>query len=141
MDENQLRTALESDPMVKFGGVYACDEIPNTLLSEHFYIINTAPSRHPGEHWISVYAGHEVECFDSLAKKQTVDQFKDIIQGLHYTNAVAVQHPLSISCGEYCLFYVYLRCRGISLDCIINVLSGWDNEQFVLDFVRNRYSV
>ena len=141
MDANQLRTVLEYDPMVKFGGVYACDEIPITLLPGYFYIFNTAPSSHPGEHWISVYAGCEVECFDSLVRKQTVEQFKKIIRGLRYTNTVAVQNPLSISCGEYCLFYVYMRCRGLALECIINFLSGWDNEQVVLDFIREVYNV
>ena len=34
-----------------------------------------------------------------------------------------------------------MRCRGLALECIINFLSGWDNEQVVLDFIREVYNV
>ena len=94
MDANQLRTVLEYDPMVKFGGVYACDEIPITLLPGYFYIFNTAPSSHPGEHWISVYAGREVECFDSLARNKLLNNLKR-----SYADCVIrIQLPYRIHC-------------------------------------------
>ena len=141
MDENTLKTILEADSMVEFGGVYSINEIPHTLQAGYFYIFNTAPSWHPGEHWISVYSGDEIECFDPLAEKDTFQEFKALIPGLKRTNNTPVQHILSTSCGEYCLFYICMRCRGISLDCIIDFLSGWNNEQFVIEFLRDVYEL
>ena len=52
-----------------------------------------------------------------------------------------LQSPLTSVCGQYCLYYLLHRARGISLQVILNEFSSdvdW-NDQFVYDFIRNRY--
>ena len=142
MDEHQLRIAMQYDPIVKFGGVYSFDEIPNVLQPDHFYVFNTAPSWHPGAHWVSVYAGYHVEFFDSLARNVTLEQFREILKDRYNSNSTTpVQHPLSSACGYYCLFYIFMRCRGMPLDCIEYVLCDWDNEQYVINFIKDVYCI
>ena len=53
-----------------------------------------------------------------------------------------LQSPLTSVCGQYCLYYLLHRARGISLQVILNEFSSdvdW-NDQFVYDFIRNRYT-
>ena len=139
MDEQQITTAMNSDPMVKFAGVFSSDEVPENMKTGYFYIFNTAPSHDPGEHWIAVYNADPIECFDSISDKDTRKQFKSILGDAYLFNNIPVQSSLSITCGHHCLFYIFLRCRGIAFDDIINLLHGWDNDEFVISFIRGIY--
>ena len=92
MDENQLRKALQSDPLINFAGVFSSDEIPKRCALNHFYVFNTAPSNHPGEHWIVIYSANKVECFDSLALQTVPYIFKPMLGRNYELNREPVQN-------------------------------------------------
>ena len=139
MNEKQISTALSSDPLVKFGGVFSSNEVPHYFHHNTFYVYNTAPSQHPGKHWIVIYCGETTECFDSLAEEKTSIYFKTFLYDNINFSTLPVQTLDSISCGHYCLFYIFMRCRGFPMQDIVIFLSGWNNEEFIINFIEDVY--
>ena len=59
------------------------------------------------------------------------------------SNPVPLQSPLSAVCGQYCIYYLYNRARGIDMSSIL-LDFGCDvdyNDQVVYEFVENRYDI
>ena len=43
-----------------------------------------------------------------------------------------------MTCGQFCLFYAYYRCRGFSMKRILDLFSKpIDNERIVTHFVQH----
>lgn len=42
-------------------------------------------------------------------------------------------------CGHYCLYYLLNRCRGISMEDIVNTFNGsyGNNDQYVLNYIES----
>src|SRR6267154_1783407 len=64
-----------------YRGVYACDELPDTVLRPFTIVVNTDPADRPGQHWIYIYfdeVGHG-EYFDSfgLRPKSVFERYID----------------------------------------------------------------
>ena len=69
MNTRQLDTLLRQDPAVGpvFRGVHPIDRLPK--LKKGAYVINTAPSTHPGQHWVAVYGEDtKMDYFDSYGR-------------------------------------------------------------------------
>jgi len=73
MYSSQINCILETDTYSKliFAGTFACNKVSNVVISRNKFliIVNTAPSTHPGVHWV-LFSKLDVEkvFFDSLAK-------------------------------------------------------------------------
>lgn len=147
----QLEHILHTDKRLKkFSiGVFAMDQLPTTIACRPaIFIVNTEPSTKDGQHWLAVYVkrSNEVEFFDSYG--QSLSKYpkalQRLLQGLGKTyvyNTSRLQHPLSITCGQYVVYYLHHRCRGRSMERIVNDF-GEDllrNDEKVFQFVHTTY--
>ena len=142
MNTQQIDYILKRDPFVgsSFRGVFARNLIPN--FESGICVVNTSPSRQKSGHWIALYITHdEAEYFDSYGKD--VPRFlKNKWKEKSWTsNPVALQSPLSAVCGQYCVYYLLHRARGLSMSRIFaNFSNDVDyNDRFVYEFVQNHY--
>jgi hypothetical protein len=104
-----------------FQGVYATDSLPKFVHSyPAAFIINTHRKNKPGEHWIAVY-------FDANLKAVYFDSYgfqprnKYVVKFLKRNCAIwtfsdkVLQHPFSLVCGGYCMYFLVKKCQGHSL--------------------------
>lgn len=117
-----LRTVCLTDPVIRryFLDVYVADQVPCIPANTDFpccAIVNTDPISHPGQHWVALYWDSPVtgEFFDSYAERPStlVARWRCFD---HFSPTVphALQAWSSDVCGDYCLYYLYKRCRGVS---------------------------
>ena len=59
-----------------------------------------------------------------------------------YCNKIQLQSAFSTVCGQYCIYFLYHRCRKRSMSTIVNsfVNDKLRNDQLVYDFVRRKYT-
>lgn len=124
MFTSELLHNLQSDPLTRrqLGDVCAADQIPLTIHSRpRLFIVNTDVSGLPGTHWVLFYfpLNGTVEFFDPAgqAPEKYQARFKAILilNGPSYVHNVSrFQPPGSTLCGEYCLYFAKIRCRGFS---------------------------
>lgn len=149
MDTTQLTGILESDPYARsyFAGVMPCNQLPTKLSkAPACLIVNTDPSWKQGAHWLAVYMdeNRNLEFFDSYGrdsnkyrlihdflKRNSADPWK--------MNTKQLQGPLSSTCGQFCLYFLLWRCRGVSFE---KIMSGFDesvhtNDVMVTTFVNS----
>lgn len=131
MNTKQLYYALISNKITKdkFDGIYSRDTLQDIVVKPEFIICNTDYSYNPGKHWVAYYFDEKgnAEFFDSLGKpmkyygKEFV-LFARIFAKKIKETKIRTQPKNSTLCGIYCLFYIYYRCQGYSLDKIVNFL-------------------
>lgn len=117
---------------------------------KHFYIINSKPSYHKGEHWLCVFLSGQKSCeiYDPLIDKNR-QYYKYITTYLKkYTkiktiksNNKATQHILAQTCGYHCVLFGVLRCYGIAFSKILQFLYTMPSHNFrdnvVMSFVKH----
>ena len=144
MNTLQILKVLEQDRYVKplLSGVYAIDQLPRCTFGA--YVVNTAPSKHPGKHWVAVYISAKgVDYFDSYGGEPS-PRLKRWWKNRSWTyNPVPLQSPLTSVCGQYCIYYLLHRARGITLDeMLLDFCSDVDhNDKHVFDFLEDRFDV
>lgn len=146
MDALQLWHALSSDARTRlfFDGVYAVDTLPTLGRRPKMLVCNTDPSSKPGRHWLLLFwDGDVVEMFDSLGR--TIMDYDLRIYDYALENAKEVrwlkrrlQEPRTDSCGHYCLYYAYMRCRGFSMAFIQSTVP---NEEFLRSYVDKVFDI
>ena len=141
MNTSQLRCIIKSDSKMRstIAGVYARDEIPNEINTfPTGYIVNTDSSNKPGRHWLAFYlkSRDDVELFDSYGHPPeyfslTANTF----------NKKRIQSSTSNVCGQYCLYYLLHRCRGVSMASIVNQFGDnyHENDNYVYDYISNAF--
>ena len=132
-------TLLQSDPAMRSSvwGVFPRDKLPPPLRHGG-YIVNTDNSDQKGQHWIAIWRnddGH-VEFMDPLGRKPEY-------YGWTFTvpvkwNQRQIQSDDSIACGAFCLYYLYYRCRLVSMNTVLHVFSNNTrlNDSIVKEFLR-----
>ena len=104
-----------------FCGVIPIDYLPKTKLTKTCsFIVNTEDSSNIGKHWIAIYVPLKgnIEYFDPLGLKPTNQEIFEFIKlnnKNYYFNKFEIQSHSSYKCGLYCLFYILLRAKGISI--------------------------
>ena len=130
-----------------FRGVYACDQLPNQYVPHPSgLIINTDPASKPGQHWVAVFITAEGvgEYFDSFGKGPSKPQIVHFLQkNTDYVlpNPRVLQNAFTTVCGQYTVFFLLHRCRGLSMTKIINMFSSdtSDNDSNVNHFIRKHF--
>ena len=89
---------------------------------------NTDPSTEPGTHWVAFYFPSEEkgESFDSYGQppEQYRDLFRDFLEPYEWQfNTRKLQSAWSDVCGQYCIFYLSHRARGLSMNKIVQTCS------------------
>ena len=151
MNSRQLCWILSGDKFTKlsFRGVYAIDEIKSikTVSYPSSFVINLDPSYKPGSHWVAVYFDKNSvgEYFDSLAgypPHEVVDFLLSHVKGWQY-NRMQVQELYTTTCGQFVVFYIYQKSRGLTLEVILpkyfSTHNKVRNDLLVRDFVKLHY--
>lgn len=150
MNTYQLQCVIDCDANMKrkIIGVYAADEIPkeNHTLPYGF-IVNTDPINLPGRHWIACFITDKniLETFDSYGNSPDmlspfIKRYMKTFKQTHI-NTKKLQSSETTVCGQYCLFYLICRCRGYTMQEIINNFNNnyHTNDQFVYNFIDDRF--
>ena len=151
MDTVELLRNVESDDVVRrtFGGILPRDKLPDRI--ETFpvsFIVNTDSSREEGSHWVAFYLQNEDcgEFFDSYGNSPTslAEEFEDFLKNnvKNYSyNDKRLQGDFSTVCGQFCLFYLYHRCRGYDIREITRMFhkDADINDVLVNEFVNLQY--
>ena len=122
MDEHTLKRCLSKHPHTQryFRGVFAKDEIHPPLLPNSIYIVNHSVRKMGGNHWICIWVTPEcLVCYiDPIGAPPPVcKEFERLLERepLYIFSQKRVQHPLSISCGKFCLLFALYLARGKSV--------------------------
>ena len=149
MDSLEIARILKQDRFTKhyFRGVFACDKLPRRHVPRpSAFVVNTDPSDKPGQHWVAIYISQngEGEYFDSYGQKPSLPQVKSFLKknasSTDYSHR-SLQGPLSAVCGQYTIFFLLHRCRGLSMTKITRLFSSdkFDNDIAVNDFIREHF--
>lgn len=152
MDNFQIKNILSRDKFTRkyFLDVYASDQLPEWI--EHYpacFICNVDSSAKPGSHWLAFYlpSKNHVEFFDSYGNhphffQGPISDFVSRYPRIEY-NPLMLQSNVTTVCGQYCIYYLYSRCRGKSLQNILShfVTKNLCNDQRVYNFVAKRFHV
>ena len=144
MNSKQLITILKGDPYVgpMFRGVYPINLLP--VIKDGAYVINTAPDTHPGLHWVALLVqGNSIEYFDSYGGDPSPKLRRWAGTKKWVSNPIPLQSPFTSVCGQYCVFYLLQRARGIDLTTI---LMDFDanvdgNDKLVYEFVEDHFDL
>ena len=118
-----------------FGGIYAADEHLPVWRDRQIFICNTDTHDNAGRHWTAYYFPDEgpSEYFDS--KGRPPNYYGMAPAGIH--NTVCLQGPQPV-CGYYAMYYALLRCRGYSMESIVNSFETVpNNDDYVVTSVRD----
>lgn len=151
MNTDQLECAIKCDNEMrkKICGVFASNEISYIQLQPSTgFIANTDVKQLPGKHWVAFYYNENkvLEIFDSFGYtlSQLSVYFNELMSRYTFTSAnkMQLQSEKTLVCGQYCLFYLMSRSRGISMEQIKDVFSDryYLNDQFVYDFINERFN-
>ena len=147
MNTRQIKDLLQRDVITEsqFCGIYAENTLPQMVKSYPCgVIVNTDPKDRPGQHWVAFYfpSSERGEFFDSFGHPPQVYS-AHFVQFLnrnceHWTfNPRTLQSVLTAVCGEYCIFYLMHRARGVGMNTIVHLFSVnyITNDQMVYEFV------
>ena len=124
---------------VRWLGVFARDELPDLSRERRPFalVLNTDPREKPGQHWLSIFGpiNKPLELFDSFG-------LSPVLYGLDYLSSkhsrVQLQSWNSALCGNYCLYYLYLRSHNLSFDYIVSYLKAIANcDQWIYSYVNS----
>ena len=152
MDTIELTRILSSDPYARhcFAGVRASDHLTSKKMPKapSCLIVNTDPCWKPGTHWLAIFMdeNRNLEFFDSYGQHPL--KYRRVYEFLRWhgkdenewkTNTKQLQGPLSSTCGQFCLYFLLWRCRGVSFE---KIMSGFDengsaNDIMVTSFINS----
>ncbi len=139
MDTCQLMDAVSQDFIMKdiFIGVFPRDLVPSHRGAASL-IANTDKSDESGTHWVAMYKDKtSCDYFDSYGNVPFENKF---LRENFSCNKNVLQSPYSDVCGHYCLYFLYYRCRGYSLNEIVQNLKI-NGDDIVKDFVDQNYGI
>jgi hypothetical protein len=122
MNSAEIKVALSKLPI--HTDVFAVDQRPTCTATPAAYVFNLDPHDEPGSHWVAVFLSrrNHADYFDSFGRPPTALQ--DFLKPYIVTyNDVAIQHPLSIRCGEHCISFLYHRYKGVDLKAYVRGFS------------------
>ncbi len=136
MNAGEITCFIRKSPLLSTQnlGVFAVDRLPVVRASEMKYpfslIVNTDMWGNKGKHWIAIYIAspQEGEFFDSLGNGPShysgvfLDFMKRYCGKLKWNDRQLQSHETDV-CGQYCLFYLSMRSRGLPLDLIVSPFS------------------
>ena len=132
-----------------FQGVFPSDRLPSHI--GHYpaaFVANVDPHDRPGSHWCAFYfdQNEHGEFFDSYGRKpgDVCSHFKQFLvnNSRFWTyNSQKLQSVTSNVCGHYCLYFLFNRCRHISLKTIVNRFSknAIENDRLVYHFIMKHF--
>lgn len=148
----QLKKILKQDKFTKkyFIDVFPSDKLPAKIKNYPACLIaNVDTSKEPGSHWVAFFLldANRIEFFDSYGNTpeffgggilEFVNKFSHVI-----SNPLILQSNVTAVCGQYCIYYLYSRCRGRTMKQIVSsfVTRHICNDKRVYNFVFKYFRV
>lgn len=150
MNSSQIEYAFQEDSFVRemWKGFLAPDIVLDGTPSPpfpHLYIVNTAPSYTPGEHWCVVFVfENSCEFFDTYGNTPAFFGLtKTIMKHCKrvFSNSQRIQSFFSLVCGHHCIYYASMRARGCSVSEILSIFTKdyRVNDDWVFNWVAQTY--
>lgn len=131
-----------------FLGVFPSDKLPKNINAVPCaFIANTDSSDKPGKHWVAFFIGTNfvVEYFDSYGLSPTLPAFKNYVscfkKCIH--NKKQLQGFLSSTCGQYCMYFIMEKWKGISMEKAVEKFSKnyEENDSMITDWVNYNFNM
>ena len=120
-----------------FIGVFSSDTLPS-YAQTGYYVVNLDTSQQPSSHWIAIKISKSKcknEYFDSYGLGPPTVRFKRFMKYNYIYNSKRLQHSLSTTCAQWCIYYIWRKCQGWSLR---NILKPFYSKDFLInDHVLN----
>jgi hypothetical protein len=146
MDTKQLFLALSQNKTTQpyFDGIYAKDTVSDIEGKPQLIVCNTDASHHSGTHWIAFFFENDTcEYFDSFGKPLLFygQEFVEFVKNFA-TQFIAsdkkVQSAKTATCGQYCLYFAFKKCKGHSLKKIVRNMP---TSKEMLKYVQNKFHI
>lgn len=150
MDTRQITRILMADEYVKphFVSVCAHDQLNHYISHASVHrqtaaiVFNLDPIHLPGSHWVAAFLdfNNYAEYFDSTGKPPD-PACSELLQRVcsHKTfkyNNLTLQDSTQV-CGQFCVVFLKLRCRGYTFEQCIKELDFKHNDRYVHDLVQD----
>ncbi|GFU14819.1 uncharacterized protein TNCV_2807341 [Trichonephila clavipes] len=142
MDSLVLNRLSLSDSRLRYGfsGVYSSDKLPKQRKRYRSFIVNTDPAYFKGRHWQAIYFRQDNHCvfFCSYGTRPQYDIEQFIIENStsFEWNENILQHPNTMTCGLFCLYFLWHISRGLPINRLRNG-NHCANERLVQNFVQS----
>ena len=150
MNTQQILKCLQTDSILKAqcAGVFPLDLMPPSRGRPECMVVNLDPQNKPGSHWIAIYINQDGfgEFFDSYGRCPEKKEIKNYLKKncKDWTvNEKLLQSPLSSTCGQYCIYFLYHRVYGVPMHRIVEVFSSDlnKNDFLVSEWVNDKFNV
>ena len=129
-------------------GVFPSDRLPEQVPRPSCLVVNTDPSDKPGAHWVAIYVAAEgtIDYFDSYGLDplvpsivEWIGKFGDEIN----VNRRTLQSLMSATCGQHCIYFLLMRCKGLPMHQIVDMLSDspFINDSFVTAYINKNCNI
>ena len=131
-----------------YSGTYASDTFKSVKKENNqAFVINTADSASPGDHWIALIKT-DAECFffDSFGLPIYTQPILSVLKQqniLNYKyNSIQIQPIASDNCGYYCIAFILSYINRFSYDKFLNYFfyDESKNDKICYDFIRKYIS-
>ena len=151
MNTSSLQCIVRCDPTLfnSVVGIFAADELPKRLQSFPVaFIANTDKRMDPGRHWVVFYVSSRTkgEFFDSYGNSPSY--YSNAFQKFFDRNGLKLMYNDkrlqgydSSVCGQYCVYYLMQRCRGMEMKSVVEPFTQnyANNDQFVYSYVNREF--
>ena len=140
MNTTQIESCIRQDRYMRDSclGCFPSDKLPTPKKLPFGLVVNTDPSTEEGTHWLAVWVDSEGrgEYFDSYGR-EPLEVIKNYLdkhsRSWQCALTTALQGHLTAVCGQYCVYFLYMKCRGYAFVPIDDVQ--------VNDFVENKFAL
>ena len=144
MNAIQIDECVQSDDQIlKYWlGVFPSDKVPSFKQNRCCYIANLDKACDAGSHWVCFFRdGPRWEFFDSYGLQPDRSVFPRVPSSTEY-NTTTLQSTFSAVCGQYAIFFLYLRCRGYTMRDVTRLFcpDSETNDLAVCDFVDDHFT-
>ena len=148
MDDFTINKILLSNKVTKdsFIGVFSSDTLPS-YAQTGYYVVNLDTSQQPGSHWIAIKISKSKcknEYFGSYGLGPPTVCFKRFMKYNYIYNSKRLQHSLSTTCAQWCIYYIWRKCQGWSLRDILKPFYSKDfliNDHVLNLVVNNNFKI
>lgn len=154
METKEIFAALKTNTLTKkcIADVLPFDLLPDKStvkyneLGLQYFVVNLDSSDKPGSHWVAILVSpvHKIynEYFDSYGLEPTAE-IREYLGGNYLKQCRELQSSESTVCGQWCMYYVWLRCRGYTLRDIIKPFANSrreENDEYVNKIINAEFS-
>lgn len=154
METNEIYAALKTKKETKdsIDRVCAIDELIEKNKIKYnssgitFVVVNLDKSYEAGSHWVALCIPADekniAEYFDSYGNTPN-ELLSNYLGGKYIMQTRQLQGLTSTICGQWCIYYIWCRCRGYTLSEISNTFkykSQEENDEFINDTINEEFT-